>query len=79
MTTLYIGKEHAYRDEVSAARAESAHMAVHAPRMETLEWDPRLLFRVRWDEKETFTTDHIEVHGLVKAHPDCDVHIVTVA
>ena len=48
MTTLYVGEKHAYRDELSIARAESARQAVNAPRAETLDWDAKLLFRVTW-------------------------------
>ncbi|MDW3204206.1 MAG: hypothetical protein R8L07_01590 [Alphaproteobacteria bacterium] len=80
MATLYVGEKHAYRDEVSAARAESAHIAVHAARAHTLDWDAKLVFRVDFEDgRRHFTTDDIEVRKLVEKHPDCHVHVITVA
>jgi hypothetical protein len=78
MTTLYVGEKHAYRDEVSIAREESPRAAIQAVRMNTLEWDPRLLYQIRWNGGENMTTDVVEVYGLVKDHPDCDVRIIPV-
>jgi hypothetical protein len=76
---LYVGEKHAYRDELSFARAESARGAVNAPRAETLDWDAKLLFRVTWDDQEIYTTDDIVVRQLVTKHPHCDVHVISVA
>lgn len=79
MATLYVGQNHAYRDEVSAARAESAEVAVHAARAHTLDWDAKLVFRVDHDGRTHYTTDDIEVRKLVGKHPTCQVHVITVA
>ncbi len=79
MTMLYVGTKHAYRDEVSAARAESARVAVNGPRADSLDFNPVLLFRVTWDGAERYTTDDIEVRHLVAQHPDCDVKVISVA
>ncbi len=79
MATLYVGEKHAYRDEVSAARAESAHIAVHGARAFTVDWDAKLVFRVDFDGTAHYTTDEIEVRKLVEKHPDCHVHVSTVA
>ena len=78
MATLYIGKEHAYRDEVSLARAESAHAAVHAVRTDTLDWRASLLFRLTWDSEDHYTTDDVEVRRWVTAHPEADVSVLSV-
>lgn len=79
MTTLYVGEKHAYRDEVSMARAESARTAVHAPRTESLDWDAKLVFRVTKDGVAHYTTDNIEVLKLVNANPSCHVKVLSVA
>ena len=79
MTTLYVGEKHAYRDELSIARAESARQANNAPRAETLDWDAKLLFRVTWDDQELYTTDDIAVRQLVTKHPNCDVRVISIA
>ena len=78
MTLLYVGEKHAYRDEVSIARAESAQVAVAAPRAQTLDWAAKLLFRVTWDGGQIYTTDSIEVTKLVDQHPNCDVKVISV-
>jgi len=79
MTMLYVGNNHAYRDEVSAARAESARVAANAPRADSLDFNPSLLFRVVWDGDDHYTTDDIEVRHWVAAHPECDVKVMSVA
>lgn len=78
MATLYVGEKHAYRDEVSMARAESARIAANAPRAETLDWAARLVFRVTVDGAVRYTTDDIEVMKIVAKHPDCDVKVISV-
>lgn len=78
MATLYIGKDHAYRDEISLARAESAHAAVHAARANTLDWSARLLFRLTWDCEDHFTTDTIEARHWLVDHPEAAVRVMTV-
>lgn len=79
MTTLYIGQERAYRDELSIARAESARAAVTAPRAQTLEWTPKLVFRVTWDAEDHFTTDDVVLRKWVTQHPDSAVQVLSVA
>ena len=79
MATLYVGEKHAYRDEVSLARAESARMTAIAAHAETIDWDAKLLFRVAWADHQVYTTDDIEVRKMVTAHPECDVKVITIA
>lgn len=79
MTILYVGKKHAYRDEISMARAESARVAVQAPRAETLDRDPKLVFRVTTEDKAYYTTDNIEVLRMVGENPACRVKVLSVA
>ena len=78
METLYVGKDHAYRDEFSLARAESAYAAVHAVKASTLDWAARLLFRLTWDSEDHYTTDDIEVRHWLADHPDAHVSVLTV-
>lgn len=68
-----IGRKAAYRDEITFARKESPRALAHAQRGHTLDWAARLVFRVSWPGGEAFRTDPIEVHGLLRAHPDAKV------
>lgn len=78
MAILYVGKDHAYRDEISLARAESAHAAVHAVRAPTLDWSASLLFKLTWGVEEHYTTDDIQVRHWLADHPEAEVAIMTV-
>lgn len=78
MTTFYIGEKHAYRDEVTLARAESARNAVHAPHAETLDWDARLIFMIRHEGETRYMTDSVDVQSFVAKHPSCDVRVIAV-
>lgn len=68
-----VGRNAAYRDEITFARKESPRALAQAPRGHTLDWAARLVFRVSWPGGEEFRTDPIEVHGLLRLHPEARV------
>ena len=75
---LYVWREKAYDGEIALARKGHLLNSAGARKTNTLEFKPKLVYRVRHDDAEELVTDPVEVYHLTHKYPQSTVDILPV-